>query len=713
MERLGDLLFELSNYDRRRILQSLNEEPKRLTQVSNDLGLTIQETSRQLSRLEEIGLEEKDARGFHFLTPYGELVLRQLRGVTFTSQFREYFSNHSLEKLLDKHVDTIGDLVDCICIDNPMEFLRYTDSLFRDSQEYIKFLVDQFPINSLATIVDAIERGVQVQIIEPKERMLNPNLDDLTIEESKTLHQTKQASTVDQRMVDEANVLLFISEKRCILAFPSPDGRYDYLGFTSDNESSINWCNEVFNSYWSQGLPRGILRQRSKTISRKTLKSGDRDTILVEGQDNLDDDAENVQEAVDNYKTVVLRGKFNLGDSSIRISNSVTIRGEGRKDGVPLTSIYKKGWGFPFREYIGVFEIDADDINVTIENLSFTDFNCTSILQRVNPINSVKILQNHITVPTGYGRGLTYGSFGDWIHGVMIQNVGEGGVLIEGNYIDLASWGMWRGALSIGEREESPEYRPDLFNHEYFVGFGIAVNDCSGKVEIKDNIVRNANGRGIALSQHYETAEVYVKNNIVESDVYGSYPFSSRESTAGILAQTGYADKDLTSYFICIEDNTIRLNKINGSGIVALGPVSEGSSKLKSGIIKNNSIYLKDGYEGIHLRKCDDFQVTGNAVSGNAYYGIRVSGHRRFDELDMSSIGNRVKNNNFNGLKIKHADEYTLSHSDGKMFAKTLSELQTAHIWLDPYTKDNEIHLMNNELLLDEGENNKIIETIP
>ncbi|MHA2392901.1 MAG: ArsR family transcriptional regulator [Promethearchaeota archaeon] len=712
MEGLGDLLFELSNDDRRRILYAIQEKPQRLTQIANDLGLTVQETSRQISRLEEIGLEFKNSKGYHHLTPYGELIIRQLRSFGFTSRHKEYFKNHSMEHLENKHVDRIGDLVECVPLDSAMDFLRYVDTLFKESNEYVMLLVDQFPINSLTTIIEAIDRGVQFRIIEPRERVFNPNLDDLSSEETNALRHTRFTPMVDQKMVDEVHVLLYLSESRCILAFPTTDGKYDYNGFTSTHYSSIEWCKDVFQYYWSKGEQREPIKSVVQPISGRVSRRERRhEWVLVEGQENSDVDAQAVQDAVDNYKIVVLRGKFNIGNSSVSISNSVTIRGEGRENEIPLTSIYKKGWSFPFLQFAGVFEIVKSNLDVTIENIHFTDFNCTSINQRVNPINSMKILNNRITVPTGYGRGITYGSFGDWLLGILIQNIGKGGLLIEGNYIDLATQGIWRGTISRGERGENPEYRPDLFNHEYFVGFGIAVNDCSGKVEIKNNVIKNVNGRGIALSQHYETAKVYVQNNLIESDVYGSYPFSSRESTAGILAQTGYADKYLPSYYICIENNTIKLNKKNSSGIIALGPVSEGSDKLEGGLIRDNLIYLNDGYEGIHLRKCDDFKIIGNQISGRAYYGIRLSGHRKFNALDMASTQNQIKENNLNELKIKQPDDYVLNHSDGKMFAGSLSERQshTTHIWLDQYSKNNEIHILDNELVLDEGENNKIV----
>ena len=99
MENLCDLLFELSNEDRLRILHQLNKEAMNVTTLSKALGLTTQESSRHVSRLGEVGLTQKDVDGFHHISPYGKLILKQLPGLAFTSQHRDYFTTHSLEHL--------------------------------------------------------------------------------------------------------------------------------------------------------------------------------------------------------------------------------------------------------------------------------------------------------------------------------------------------------------------------------------------------------------------------------------------------------------------------------------------------------------------------------------------------------------------------------------------------------------------------------------
>ncbi|NIU85262.1 MAG: hypothetical protein GWN64_17740, partial [Candidatus Thorarchaeota archaeon] len=65
-----------------------------------------------------------------------------------------------------------------------------------------------------------------------------------------------------------------------------------------------------------------------------------------------------------------------------------------------------------------------------------------------------------------------------------VYSLFEGSVNIEGNYIDFARGGAYGGFLARGGLEENPEYRPDLFNHEYFMSFGVAVNQASGEIII-------------------------------------------------------------------------------------------------------------------------------------------------------------------------------------------------------------------------------------
>ena len=63
MESLYELFFELSNETRIIILNQLDAEPMRLTEISKNLDLPAQEISRQLSRLDKMSLVRRDPEG--------------------------------------------------------------------------------------------------------------------------------------------------------------------------------------------------------------------------------------------------------------------------------------------------------------------------------------------------------------------------------------------------------------------------------------------------------------------------------------------------------------------------------------------------------------------------------------------------------------------------------------------------------------------------
>jgi len=707
-----DLLFEMSNENRYGVLLILRKQARRITDLTQEMKLTTTEVRRHVSRLAEVDLIQRDIGGFYHLTPYGETTLLLFQEFIFLSSNREYFKTHTLSKIPTGFVKQIGKLGASIILNDAMDFLRHTENLLKESKEYVWLLVDQFPMNSLSSIVEAIEHGVQFRIIESRERILNPDIESMTSEETQALSRTRQTPLVEQRMVDEVNVHLFLSENQCVVAFPTSNGQYDYRGFTATDDSSLKWCRELFQSYWDEAVKRtptapGVQVKRGRVTERGESLG----QIVVVGRENPDFDAQAVQDAVDNYDEVTLRGTFNFGSSMVEISRSVVVRGEGREGNIPSTTIYKKGWAFPFREWECVFKVDGEDTDVAIENIQFTDFNCVCIWGRRG--NSLIIKDNRITLRTGYGRGLTYGAFGDWVMGIHVEPDEDslgGGVTIEGNYIDFSCRGsLYGGHFSRGGLEEDPEYRPDLFNHEYYVGLGITVWNLPGSVRIENNIVRNANAKGIAASNNLASADVRIRRNTIMSDVYGSYLISSHEAGAGILAQSALRGSG-PGFNVEIEDNTIKLDKLNYSGIIVLGPATdfEGADKLRGGSIRNNRIRLKNGYEGIHVRKCDDFEVADNTIMGEAYYGIRVSGRRRSEETDLRALNNLVEGNDMDGLRIRVPDEYSDNHADGRMFAGSPRGSATAHIWLGKYTKGNVFKIGENETVIDEGEDNQV-----
>lgn len=258
MENLCDLLFELSNEDRLRILHQLNKEAMNVTDLSRALGLTTQESSRHISRLGEVGLTQKDIDGLHHISPYGKLILKQLPGMEFTSQHREYFTTHTLERLPPEFVSRLGDLADSTYTDHVMVVLSSIEKLIQEADEYMWWIADQYLVNTYHLEREAYERGVKAKLIEPKDWVPPPKLKEGVLPEDVQIFSRARATgLLEEKVLERVDIFLYISEKQVsIIAFPTLDGKFDYLGFSATDERAHKWCRDLFQYYWEKAKPR-------------------------------------------------------------------------------------------------------------------------------------------------------------------------------------------------------------------------------------------------------------------------------------------------------------------------------------------------------------------------------------------------------------------------------------------------------------------------
>ncbi|MFQ5837157.1 MAG: helix-turn-helix transcriptional regulator [Thermoplasmata archaeon] len=250
MEKLCSLLFELSNEDRLRILHKVEEESLRLTHVAEKLDLTVQETSRHLSRLSEEKLVQRGADGLYRLTAYGEHAVRLLPGLRFLSEHGEYFATHNTSHLPDEFVKRIGDLANCTFTDDVMEAFHIVESLIQEAREYVWILTDQILMSTLPFLEEAIKRGVAFRLIVPEDMVPPPDFKPIP----------GVTDLIKRRTLKRVDAVMTISEKLARVAFPTVEGRMDYIGFGSTDESSYGWCRELLLYYWERsepGKPKG------------------------------------------------------------------------------------------------------------------------------------------------------------------------------------------------------------------------------------------------------------------------------------------------------------------------------------------------------------------------------------------------------------------------------------------------------------------------
>jgi predicted transcriptional regulator len=258
VERLTDLMFEVSNEDRLRILLRLEEGGLSVTGLSRDLSLTTQEASRHLSRLNDVSLTRKDADGSHHVTPYGRLIIQQIQGIRFASEYVDYFSNHALEGLPLEFVYRMGELTGSTYVDDLMFSIHCTEKVFREAEKYVWATSDQYPMSTIPLHRDAFSRGVKVRYIDALDwKPPQQWVDEIAEEDSEAIRKARRKGQMEERVLDRLQVYLWMNEKNVgIIAFPNTRGRFDYLGFSSTDEGTLKWCRDLYTYYWEKAMPK-------------------------------------------------------------------------------------------------------------------------------------------------------------------------------------------------------------------------------------------------------------------------------------------------------------------------------------------------------------------------------------------------------------------------------------------------------------------------
>lgn len=260
MEQLCNLLFEVSNEDRLRILHLLQQNRMNVTQLSHSLDLSSQEASRHMSRLNKTGVTRKDVDGKYYLTLYGTVILHQIRGIDFTSRHTQYFSDHTLDALPIPFIHRIGELAAGALLDDIMEVFTNIETVIRNAEDYLWIITDQYLPSNIPLHLAAWERGVKERDIEMKSWVVPERIRDSVPNKEEyiqKIHHARTTGIVEERMLNQLHVYLCMSEKEvAVVAFPLIDKRFDYLGFTSTDDHAHAWCRDLFLYYWDQAYPR-------------------------------------------------------------------------------------------------------------------------------------------------------------------------------------------------------------------------------------------------------------------------------------------------------------------------------------------------------------------------------------------------------------------------------------------------------------------------
>jgi predicted transcriptional regulator len=259
VEELCDLLFELSNEDRLRILFELEKENLKLSHIAKRLDFTVQETSRNLTRLSKAQLVEKTSEGSYKITSYGLQSIRMLSGYQFLSTYSDYFSRHDLSYLPTKFLTRLGELMPSQYVSQLMESFGLVEKMLAEAEEYYLYMAKEPLVSGSGIILarNALDKGVKGRGIEPidfvpSEKIMMSVSDEVL----KDLASHRLKGNVEHRFLESVDVSLFMNEKEVVYVFPDLNGEFNFQGFTSTDPKTLEWCRELFDYYWGKGVQK-------------------------------------------------------------------------------------------------------------------------------------------------------------------------------------------------------------------------------------------------------------------------------------------------------------------------------------------------------------------------------------------------------------------------------------------------------------------------
>jgi predicted transcriptional regulator len=262
IESIQQIFFELAGEQRLSILsrmkrrQSGDDKVYNLSKLATELDATMQEVHRNLGRLMDAGLIEKNSAGIFSLTTFGNTIMNQISTFDFLSRNKEYFSTHTLGKRTPtKFLQRIGALNNCEFISGLVGVVElWKRYIYDQSTEYICGMLPQIPLDLIEAVLPKIKErgGIKFSYILPQRALVPKKRVDLL--ENSGFHEFLKKGIVERRMVDAMEVATLANEKQATIMFPTvkPDGETDMnSAFFSEDPLFHEWCLDFFRYNWN------------------------------------------------------------------------------------------------------------------------------------------------------------------------------------------------------------------------------------------------------------------------------------------------------------------------------------------------------------------------------------------------------------------------------------------------------------------------------
>jgi predicted transcriptional regulator len=150
--------FELGSAQRLAILYKISSLKCNLARLSNELRCTMPEIRRNIIRLTDSGLIDREPDGTFVLTTFGKTILEQIPTLHFLSRNKEYFSDHTFSPLPLKFLRRIGSLSNSNLISGLVSVDEKLNDIYNRSERFVFTMIPEVPIDLIESIVARLKK---------------------------------------------------------------------------------------------------------------------------------------------------------------------------------------------------------------------------------------------------------------------------------------------------------------------------------------------------------------------------------------------------------------------------------------------------------------------------------------------------------------------------------------------------------------------------
>jgi predicted transcriptional regulator len=231
-EGIDKLFFELASESRIGILRKLNEKNWKMNSLARKLELTTTETFRQLQRLKEALLVEKQPDGAYSITAYGKYVLQLSATLEFVFKHKQYFMAHDLGQIPRQFMNRIGELSETKLIMILVESTTNSSTLIGNAKQFMWGISPEPMLQSVEATAEQIPKGVEYRVISPQPPV--------------------KMSRLEIRSLADVPVIMAVTEAEASVLFRFLDGRIDYASFYGSDPQFLSWTKDLFLYYWDK-----------------------------------------------------------------------------------------------------------------------------------------------------------------------------------------------------------------------------------------------------------------------------------------------------------------------------------------------------------------------------------------------------------------------------------------------------------------------------